>query len=163
MEKPLGNAIGGFKAGTSKAAIGGPGLWAEGFQDTILFREGQLTAMIEYIRDNPRRLAEKRSNPALFKRVASLALPLDGGRLVGRFEALGNRHLLERPLHQVQCSRHFCAYRRIAKTGGGLKIARNAEGEPIVERTSPEYDERLALERSPGHSEQGVQGRIGCL
>lgn len=125
-------------------SCGGCPAWADGFQDTILFREGQLTAMIEYIRDNPCRLAEKRSNPALFKRVASLALPLDGGRLVGRFEALGNRHLLERPLHQVQCSRHFCAYRRIAKTGGGLKIARDAEGEPIVERTSPEYDERLA-------------------
>jgi hypothetical protein len=124
-------------------SCGGCPAWADGFQDTILFREGQLTAMIEYIRDNPRRLAEKRSNPALFKRVASLALPLDGGRLVGRFEALGNRHLLERPLHQVQCSRRFCAYRREAKRGGGMKIARTPDGEPIIESESPEYRERL--------------------
>ena len=170
LPKPLGALIRGFKAGAAKRwrdlaengearnltengearnhavaphSCGGPA-WAEGFQDTILFRDGQLEAMIAYVRTNPLRLAEKRANPALFRRVASLALPLDGGRLVGRFEALGNRHLLERPLHQVQCSRHFCAYRRIAKTGGGLKIARDAEGEPIVERTSPEYDERLA-------------------
>ena len=37
MVKPLGAAIGGFKTGSSKAAIGSSGLWAEGFQDTILF------------------------------------------------------------------------------------------------------------------------------
>ena len=117
--------------------------WAEGFVDTILFREGQLAAMTNYIRENPDRLAEKRANPELFRRVANLSLPLDGGRLVGRFEAIGNRHLLRRPLHQVQCSRSFFAYRRIPKPGGGLKIARDASGEPIVERTSPDYEERL--------------------
>ena len=123
-------------------SCGGP-TWADGFQDTILFRDGQLEAMITYLRDNPRRLAEKRANPALFRRVASLELPLDGGRLIGRFEALGNRHLLERPLHQVQCSRRFCAYRREAKRGGGMKIVRTPEGEPIIESESPEYRERL--------------------
>ena len=117
--------------------------WAEGFVDTILFREGQLAAMVTYISENPDRLAEKRANPELFRRVANLSLPLDGGRMTGRFEAIGNRHLLRRPLHQVQCSRSFFAYRRIPKPGGGLKIARDADGEPIVERTSPDYEARL--------------------
>ena len=65
MAKPIGNAIGGFKTGSSKAAIGKPGLWAEGFQDTILFHEGQLEAMFAYLRDNPRRLATKRLSPEL--------------------------------------------------------------------------------------------------
>jgi hypothetical protein len=118
--------------------------WAEGFQDTILFRDGQLKAMIAYLRDNPRRLAEKRAVPDLFRRVARIALPLDGGRMTGHFEAIGNRHLLARPLHQVQCSRRFFAYRRIPKAGGGMKIARDAAGEPIAASTSPEYGERLA-------------------
>lgn len=118
-------------------------LWAEGFNDVILFREGQLEAMIAYLHDNPRRLAEKRANPSLFRRVTQLKLPLDGGRIVGCFEALGNRHLLERPLHQVQCSRSFFSYKRIAKPGGGLKIARDAAGEPIVERETSAYRERL--------------------
>ena len=118
--------------------------WAEGFQDTILFRDGQLKAMIAYLRDNPRRLAEKRAVPDLFRRVARIALPLDGGRMTGHFEAIGNRHLLARPLHQVQCSRRFFAYRRIPKAGGGMKIARDASGEPIAASTSPEYGERLA-------------------
>ena len=67
MAKPLGNAIGGFKAGSSKAAIGKGGLWAEGFQDTILFHEGQLEAMFSYLRDNARRLAVKRLIPDLFR------------------------------------------------------------------------------------------------
>ena len=117
--------------------------WAEGFNDTILLRDGQLAAMINYVRDNPRRLAEKRANPELFSRAANLSLPLDGGRITGHFEALGNRHLLDLPLVQVQCSRRYFAYRRIPKAGGGMKIAKNADGEPIIQRSSPEYEARL--------------------
>lgn len=165
LPKPLGALIRGFKAGAAKrwkilakngearnrgavaahscAASSAIPAWAEGFQDTILFRDGQLKAMIAYLRDNPRRLAEKRAVPDLFRRVARIALPLDGGRMTGHFEAIGNRHLLARPLHQVQCSRRFFAYRRIPKAGGGLKIARDAAGEPIAASTSPEYGDRL--------------------
>jgi len=79
MAKPLGNAIGGFKAGSSKAAIGKPGLWADGFQDTILYHEGQLAAMFTYLRDNPRRLAVKRLMPELFRVRRGLKLPLQVG------------------------------------------------------------------------------------
>ena len=117
--------------------------WAEGFNDTILFRDGQLGAMLDYVRDNPRRLAEKCANPGLFSRVAKLSLPLDGGRITGQFEALGNRHLLDLPLVQAQCSRRYFTYRRIPKPGGGMKIAKDGAGEPIVERSSPEYESRL--------------------
>ena len=118
--------------------------WAEGFNDTILLRDGQLSAMLDYVRDNPRRLAEKRANPGLFSHVAKLSLPLDGSRITGQFEALGNRHLLDLPLVQVQCSRRYFAYRRILKVGGGMKIAKDITGEPIVERSTPEYESRLA-------------------
>ena len=99
--------------------------------------------MINYVRDNPRRLAEKRANSELFSRAANLSIPLYGGRIIGHFEALGNRHLLNLPLVQVQCSRRYFAYRRIPKVGGGMKIAKNAAGEPIVERSTPEYEFRL--------------------
>ena len=177
LPKPLGALIRGFKAGAAKrwkilakngeaqgrlprdSAARSRGAvaahscaafpaWAEGFQDTILFRDGQLKAMIAYLRDNPRRFAEKRAAPDLFRRVASIALPLDGGRMIGHFEVIGNRHLLARPLHQVQCSRRFFAYRRIPKAGGGMKIARDAAGEPITASTSPEYEERLSAARA---------------
>ena len=135
--------------------------WAEGFQDTVLLHEGQLKAMIAYLRDNPRRLAEKRANPALFRRVERIELPLDGGRLTGSFEALGNRHLLERPLAQVQCSRRFFAYRREAKRGGGMKIARTPDGEPIIECESPEYRERL--ESALAAAEHGAVVLSPCI
>ena len=154
--KPLGALVRGFKAGAAKrwkacccvndGSVSGRSCpvpqWADGFQDTVLLHEGQLESMIAYLRDNPSRLAEKRANPSLFRRVSRLELPLDGGRIVGAFEALGNRHLLERPQAQVQCSRRYFAYRRVAKPGGGTKIAHNAEGEPIVEFETPEYRER---------------------
>ena len=158
MAKPLGNAIGGFKAGGSKAAIGKGGLWAEGFQDTILFHEGQLEAMFSYLRDNARRLAVKRLIPDLFRvrrdlRI-NLKLPLQAQNqplssvpaavaagITGYFSAIGNHFLLESPnLFQVQCSRSYLAYRRIPKPGGGLKIERNEKGEPIIEKTTPEFE-----------------------
>jgi hypothetical protein len=155
LPKPLSSLVRGFKAGAAKrwkqlAATEPPHVghsalprWADGFQDTILFRDGQLDSMSAYLRDNPRRLAEKRANPMLFQRVALLSLPLDGGRLTGRFEALGNRHLVERPLHQVQCSRQDFAWRRIPKAGGGLKIALGFNGDPVIQQTTPEYRSRL--------------------
>ena len=135
--KILGDIIRGFKTGCREAG------WAEGFVDTILFRKGQLEAMIAYIRENPARLAEKLANPMLFHRVTDLSLPLAGGRFMGRFEAIGNRHLLERPLYQIQCSRRYFTWQRISKPGGGHKIARNASGVPMVGRSTPEYEALL--------------------
>ena len=41
-------------------------LWKEGFQDTILWREGQLENMIAYLHANPIRRALKAANPQLF-------------------------------------------------------------------------------------------------
>ena len=178
MARPLGLAMAGFKTGSSKAAIGKGGLWAEGFQDTILFHEGQLDSMFAYLRDNPRRLAVKQLFPDLF-RVRNdliLALPRQAQKerelppqaqkdrelplsaqnrplcsvlgavapsLKAHFSAIGNLFLLDSPnIIQVQCSRSYLAYRRIPKPGGGLKIARNEKGEPIIEKTTPEFEEK---------------------
>lgn len=124
--------------------------WAEGFVDTILWREGQLQKMIDYLRDNPRRLAVKRAEPAFFRRVVDLKVELKGCSATlrsregywGHFSALGNRFLLERPLAQVQVSRAFFGYQRVAKPGGGLKIARDAAGEPIAAFKTSDYEAR---------------------
>lgn len=120
-------------------ASGAPRLWAPGFQDSILFRAGQLDAMFNYLRDNPRRLAVKRLFPDLFRAVAALRRPLPLLGVVGAFAALGNRFLLDRPLVQVQVSRRDFAYRREPKAGGGLKIARDAAGEPLVAQESAAF------------------------
>ena len=68
--KTLGDVVRGFKTGCREVG------WEEGYVDNILFREGQLKRMADYIRDNPRRLAEKRANPGLFRHVADLTLDL---------------------------------------------------------------------------------------
>ena len=120
-------------------ASGAPRLWAAGFQDSILFRAGQLDAMFNYLRDNPRRLAVKRLFPDLFRAVAALRRLLPSLGVVGAFAALGNRFLLDRPLVQVQVSRRDFAYRREPKAGGGLKIARDAAGEPLVAQESAAF------------------------
>jgi len=132
---PNGSALAAIAAGLPR--------WAEGFVDTILFGKGQLTTMIAYLRDNPRRLGVKRERPELFKvrrdlRVAftSPAVAPWAGPEVGHFAAIGNHFLLARPvLHQVQCSRRFFAYARDAR-GNLLKDA-----PPAV--STPAFDEKL--------------------
>ena len=140
----LGQIIKGFKIGCNRAARNlcpsllakGAGLFAEGFQDTILFREGQLGKMIDYMRANPLRLAQKRALPGLFTMVRDLKIQ------TLHFSAIGNRALLDRPMVQVQCSRRHLGYRRIPKAGGGLKIARDVNGEPVIDFATPEYETR---------------------
>ena len=133
--KSLGSIIGGFKAGCTKgwreiaAALsdaGPDGLarsptggrvphWAEGYVDTILFGKGQLEKMVNYLRDNPRRLGVKREHPELFKIARNLEVSL-GPAGVGHFSAIGNHFLLTRhELCQVQVSRRLFAYRRDAR------------------------------------------------
>ena len=139
--KGLGLATkGGVACSVSRAqALDLPRLWAPGFQDSILFRAGQLDAMFNYLRDNPRRLAVKRLYPDLFRAVGVLRRPLPGFGGVGAFAALGNRFLLDRPLVQVQVSRRDFAYRREPKTGCGLKIARDAAGAPCIASESTAF------------------------
>lgn len=146
--KNLGDIIRGFKVGCTMAwrelinggeYVVGPNLplpavtprrilaaapqWAEGFVDTILFHKGQLAKMINYLRDNPRRLGVKREHPELFKvsRDIEIAFADFGensaiakwqGPSSGHFAAIGNHFLLSRPrLVQVQCSRAIFRYR----------------------------------------------------
>ena len=169
LARPLGQILAGFKTGSSKAATGKPGFWSEGFQDTILFHEGQLDSMFTYLRDNPRRLAVKRLYRKFFtvKRDLKIGLtpawaaPCGGGTgltpaqqnnsggLALHFQAIGNEALLKSPMiFQVQCSRAYLAYKRVAKPGGGLKIARDEAGRPIVECETPEFDEKLKMRLS---------------
>ena len=168
MKRPLGNAVAGFKTGCEKiyAKKGGEGrLFAEGFVDEILSHQGQLGHWFAYLKDNPRRLAIKTLFPWLFKRVCRLGVDLwlspgganpqlapqaENGALSqppraqarGYFSALGNRFLLSRPLAQVQVSRRFFGYKRVSKPGGGLKIAKDAAGEPIADFSTPEFETR---------------------
>ena len=160
----LGQVVKGFKIGCNRAArrlcpgllAEGAGLFAEGFQDSILFHEGQLEKMIAYIEANPLRLAVKRARPGLFTMVRGVRVE---GSVIGDsiadnrthdnrtprsfplyFSAIGNRALLARPMVQVQCSRRYFGYKRIAKPGGGMKIARDPAWNPIMDFATPEFE-----------------------
>lgn len=136
-------------------AVGGkaPRLWAPGYVDLILFRAGQLEKMIAYIRDNPRRLGIKLTHPELFKVArdievgfaparARAGIPPWRGPTKGHFMAIGNHFLLTRPIIcQIQCSRSYFAYKR-RRLPGGWQICRDSVGKPIVEKTTPEFEEK---------------------
>ena len=165
LECHLGQVIKGFKIGCNRAArrlcpnllAEGAGLFAEGFQDSILFHEGQLEKMIAYIEANPLRLAVKRALPGLFTVVRGVRVEgsvIGGSSVIGDniadnrtprpfllyFSAIGNRALLARPMVQVQCSRRYFGYKRIAKPGGGMKIARDPAWNPIMDFATAEFE-----------------------
>ena len=104
----IGKVIWGFKTGTKRVSCAGAlrvpevsnKLWEDGYNDRILFHEGQLDAMIRYIHDNPRRLAIKRANPDLFKIRQNVQIA--GSPCL----ILGNKFLADYPMRSVvQCSR----------------------------------------------------------
>ena len=77
-------------------------LFARGYNDKLLLREGQLEAWIHYLNDNPRRLLMKREHPDLFR----VQRNVEAAGMT--FSAIGNRFLLDRPVRlQVQMSRRL--------------------------------------------------------
>ncbi|MBP5355963.1 MAG: hypothetical protein J6Z10_03815 [Prevotella sp.] len=77
-------------------------LFARGYNDRLLLREGQLDTWLHYLADNPRRLLMKREHPDLFR--VRRGIVVNGQS----FSAIGNLFLLQRPFRlQVQCSRRL--------------------------------------------------------
>ena len=158
------------EAAESSASPRAAKLWAAGYVDTILFRQGQLERMIEYVRDNPRRLGVKRARPDLFRVLRDLEVQLaptragaapssgapDRARAIGHFSAIGNHFLLDAPvMHQVQCSRSDFEYARealktpphaaergphAAERRTRWRILRDAQGVPVVAKTTPAFE-----------------------
>jgi REP element-mobilizing transposase RayT len=94
-------------------------LFAPGFNDRILLREGQLNRWINYLHDNPRRLLMKREHPDLFRVQRGLTIGTQ------QFSAIGNRFLLNRPVKiQVQCSRRLTIEQIEKETTRLLTLAR---------------------------------------
>ena len=129
MAKPLGMALRGFKGGASKIyweilGVGTPSanacarranaelpsLFAKGYVDNFLFDETAVAEAVAYVKDNPRRLWEKRARPELFRVLG------DVKAAGGRFAAIGNKALLKAPhIFQVQVLRSYFAYSRDAR------------------------------------------------
>ena len=87
-----------------------PSLFAKGYVDNILFDETAVAEAVAYVKDNPRRLWEKRAHPELFRVLG------DVKAAGGRFAAIGNKALLKAPhIFQVRVSRSYFAYSRDAR------------------------------------------------
>jgi len=126
-----------------------PPLFTHGYNDRPLVEKGQLQVWINYLHDNPHRLALKRANPDLFRIYTSL----QHGNL--SFRALGNRFLLDYPERKVvQCSRHMtqeeidrkrdeCLYE--AALGTIFVSAAISEGERQICRAIRETGGRLII------------------
>jgi len=166
MEKPLGKVLLGVKQACNKAfrevmpvefvtvaqqhaqrSRENGLLFAKGFNDQILLRDGQLERWLTYLKDNPRRLLLKRENPDLFRVQRGLAF---AGL---SFSAIGNRFLLEKPLKiQVQCSRSISESDLQVKMNECLRAARQgavlvspaiSKGEKAIMRAA--FEEGLPL------------------
>lgn len=166
MEKPLGKVLLGVKQACNKAfrevmpvefvtvaqqhaqrCRENGLLFAKGFNDQILLRDGQLERWLTYLKDNPRRLLMKRENPDLFRVQRGLAF---AGL---SFSAIGNRFLLEKPLKiQVQCSRSISESDLQVKMNECLRAARQgavlvspaiSKGEKAIMRAA--FEEGLPL------------------
>ena len=166
MEKPLGKVLLGVKQACNKAfrevmpvefvtvaqqhaqrCRENGLLFAKGFNDQILLRDGQLERWLTYLKDNPRRLLMKRENPDLFRVQRGLAF---AGL---SFSAIGNRFLLEKPLRiQVQCSRSISESDLQVKMNECLRAARQgavlvspaiSKGEKAIMRAA--FEEGLPL------------------
>ena len=71
-------------------------------------------------------------------------IPLWHGPAKGHFMAIGNHFLLTRPIIcQIQCSRSYFAYKR-RRLPGGWQICRDSAGKPIIEKATPEFEEKAA-------------------
>jgi hypothetical protein len=110
LPKHIGQYIAWFKikcTDACSALTGGPVSetmrpFAPDYHDRLLKGKNQLSHMVRYIQDNPRRLALKRANKDLFR--------IRQNQLIGTIQCtvLGNIFLIEHPLRQVlQCSRRL--------------------------------------------------------
>lgn len=104
----LSRVISGYKGGCNRIyrelfALGQQAkLWEEGFNDRILEGRGHLQRMMNYLADNPRRLAIRQQRPCYFEVQHNVTI---GDHT---FAALGNTFLLEAPKRlQVQCTRRL--------------------------------------------------------
>lgn len=100
IKKHLGEIIQAIKSTATRRireALSNPSLsvFEDGFHDRILTRYGQLETIFRYIRENPYRLAMRRSRPDFFRRVNSLEI--DGVK----YQAYGNLQLLDNPFKEA--------------------------------------------------------------
>lgn len=122
VEYHIGELISRFTGNCTRANNLQP-IFAEGYNDKIVSREGQLNRMINYVADNPRRYMLRKLHPEFF--VSRFSVPIEG-RI---YQAYGNPLLLEHPvIRQVRFSRRFTALELKQKMAGWDEAIRHSGG-----------------------------------
>ncbi len=93
-------------------------LWEKGYHDRLLMHEGQLQNMIDYVRDNPRRLMLRRQHRDLFIVQRNVVF----GQW--SFSAIGQVRLLDAPLVAVHVRHYFTDVQRRNYMNGCILAAR---------------------------------------
>ena len=124
-------------------------LLAAGYNDRILFHEGQLKNWIAYLHDNPRRLWLKMHHPNRLRKVYEF----QAGTPEHRYTAIGNTFLLTYPERvQVRCHRNLTEeqiksevehYLALARSGAVLVSPFISPAEKAVFEAC--YNERLRM------------------
>lgn len=110
-------------------------LWEKGYHDRLLLHEGQLQNMIDYVRDNPRRLMLRRQHRDLFIVQRNVRF------LEWSFSAIGQVRLLDAPLVAVHVRRYFNDGQRRDYMNGCILAARR--GAVLVSPFISEYEKRV--------------------
>ena len=118
-------------------------LFAEGYNDRILQGKGQLQRMIDYIRDNPRRLLLRHANSPYFTLHRNLTV---AGHT---FDAIGNLALLQAPLMAVHCRRHWSPVELNAYATRCFEASQ--KGTVLIGAFISEAEKAIALKASENH------------
>ncbi|MBO4811347.1 MAG: hypothetical protein J5552_07250 [Prevotella sp.] len=110
-------------------------LWEKGYHDRLLTHEGQLQNMIDYVRDNPRRLMLRRQHRDLFIVQRNVCY------LQWRFSAIGRVQLLDAPLVAVHVRRYFNEEQRRNYMNSCILAARR--GAVLVSPFISEHEKRV--------------------
>lgn len=110
-------------------------LWEKGYHDRLLLHEGQLQNMIDYVRDNPRRLMLRRQHPDLFAVQRSVRFAY------WSFSAIGQVRLLDAPLVAVHVRRYFTDQQRRDYMNSCILAARR--GAVLISPFISEYEKRV--------------------
>ena len=129
------------------------------YHERILHAPGQLRRMIDYVKDNPRRLWLKSHNPDLFKlhrRTEAAGLS---------FTSMGNHFLLNWPDGQVvemtrsatneEIEERLCSVSAAAHNGAVTYTAAISKGEQIIARTLREQGYPLVVLLNDGFPKEG--------
>lgn len=157
LPEPAGYYIARWKVRVN-AACGLGSIFETGFNDQILTRERSLKTLVDYIRDNPRRLIVRSLNRDYFRRVNDLTVA------GSQWQAYGNMQLLENPfkeqvvIHRADtpqvCSRNRERWLYTAANGGVLVSPFISPGEKAIRREAEALGSKMIVLTNEAFSER---------